>query len=209
MKRLRTLSAAALCLLSLGAGAQVASANTADTNSTSGGTVNGGSGIDFELPQRWNDAYKPGTHCATPGENGAYMVATRHWFHQTDASGVANRNDEAIPVKQTVSEARTQTTTASATAKATGDLAKYLNNQYGFSYTYEEHWKFDQIVGPYQLPAHRQGTLVWGFSVLDSTNQDVHCNDQQVWQPVGSQYTSSVPESRYAELRLEEAPVYN
>ena len=66
-------------------------------------------GGDFELPQRWNDDYKPGTPCSTPGENGTYVTAKRRWFKQTDATSVANRNAEEVPVKHTVTQARTQT----------------------------------------------------------------------------------------------------
>ncbi|GAB3942895.1 hypothetical protein [Corynebacterium tapiri] len=163
---------------------------------------------DFQLPQRWNSDYQPGTHCSTPGQNGVYMNATRRWFKQTDAASVANRNDHDVPVTHTVTEKRVQTTEVSGTIKAKGELAKYLTQQYGFSYVHEQYWKLDQVVGPYTLPANRQGKLVWGFTMLDSDNQDVRCSSDQQWVPVGKAYTSSVPEARYSELRIDDAPVF-
>ena len=81
---------------------------------------------DFELPQRWNEDHKPGTHCSTPGENGTYVTATRRWFKQTDATSVANRNDEPVPVSHTVTQARTQTIEVSGSIKGEGELAKVL-----------------------------------------------------------------------------------
>lgn len=53
-------------------------------------------GGDFELPQRWNDDYKPETRCGTPGKTGTYVTASRRWFKQTDAASVANLNSESI-----------------------------------------------------------------------------------------------------------------
>ena len=163
-------------------------------------------GGDFELPQRWNDDYKPGTHCATPGENSTYVTAKRRWFKQTDAASVANHNAEPLPVKHTVSKARTETVQVSGSVRGEGDLAKILTKTYGFNYVSEQHWKINQVVGPYTLPANSQGKLVWGFTMLDTDGQDVRCNQDQVWETVGKPYSATVPESRYSELRLEDAP---
>lgn len=164
---------------------------------------------DFELPQRWNDDYRPESHCATPGLNGTYVTATRRWFKQTDAASVANRNAEAVPVKHTITDARTQTTEVSGKAKAEGELAKYLTETFGFSYVYEVHWSVNQVVGPYQLPPNREGKLMWGFTMLDTDNQDVHCGEDQLWHATGKQYSASSPEARYSELRLDDAPKYD
>lgn len=163
-------------------------------------------GGDFELPQRWNDDFKPGTHCATPGENSTYVTAKRRWFKQTDAASVANHNAEPLPVKHTVSKARTETVQVSGSVRGEGDLAKILTKTYGFNYVSEQHWKINQVVGPYTLPANSQGKLVWGFTMLDTDGQDVRCNRDQVWETVGKPYSATVPESRYSELRLEDAP---
>lgn len=163
-------------------------------------------GGDFELPQRWNDDFKPGTHCATPGENSTYVTAKRRWFKQTDAASVANHNAEPVPVKHTVSKARTETVEVSGSVQGEGDLAKILTKTYGFNYVSEQHWKINQVVGPYTLPANSQGKLVWGFTMLDTDGQDVRCNGDQVWETVGKPYSATVPESRYSELHLEDAP---
>ena len=163
-------------------------------------------GGDFELPQRWNDDYKPGTHCATPGENSTYVTAKRRRFKQTDAASVANHNAEPVPVKHTVSKARTETVEVSGSVQGEGDLAKILTKTYGFNYVSEQHWKINQVVGPYTLPANSQGKLVWGFTMLDTDGQDVRCNRDQVWETVGKPYSATVPEARYSELRLEDAP---
>lgn len=163
-------------------------------------------GGDFELPQRWNDDFKPGTHCATPGENSTYVTAKRRWFKQTDAASVANHNAEPLPVKHTVSKARTETVQVSGSVRGEGDLAKILTKTYGFNYVSEQHWKINQVVGPYTLPANSQGKLVWGFTMLDTDGQDVRCNQDQVWETVGKPYSATVPESRYSELGLEDAP---
>ncbi|MDK4310894.1 hypothetical protein QPX48_03675 [Corynebacterium accolens] len=163
-------------------------------------------GGDFELPQRWNDDFKPGTHCATPGENSTYVTAKRRWFKQTDAASVANHNAEPLPVKHTVSKARTEIVQVSGSVRGEGDLAKILTKTYGFNYVSEQHWKINQVVGPYTLPANSQGKLVWGFTMLDTDGQDVRCNQDQVWETVGKPYSATVPESRYSELRLEDAP---
>lgn len=162
-------------------------------------------GGDFELPQRWNDDFKPGTHCATPGENSTYVTAKRRWFKQTDAASVANHNAEPLPVTHTVSKARTETVQVSGSVRGEGDLAKILTKTYGFNYVSEQHWKINQVVGPYTLPANSQGKLVWGFTMLDTDGQDVRCNQDQVWETVGEPYSATVPESRYSELRLEDA----
>ena len=163
-------------------------------------------GGDFELPQRWNDDFKPGTHCAPPGETSTYVTAKRRWFKQTDAASVANHNAEPVPVKHTVSKARTETVEVSGSVQGEGDLAKILTKTYGFNYVSEQHWKINQVVGPYTLPANSQGKLVWGFTMLDTDGQDVRCNRDQVWETVGKPYSATVPEARYSELRLEDAP---
>ena len=162
----------------------------------------------FQLPQRWNDDYQPETRCGTPGSTGTYTKATRRWFKQTDAVSVANLNDIAVPITHTIKNARTQTTEISGKAKAKGDLAKYLTNAFGFSYVYEVHWSVQQVVGPYQLPPNRQGRLVWGFTMLDTNNQDVQCGADQTWHAIGKPYNASSPEARYSELRLDVAPRY-
>ena len=163
---------------------------------------------DFELPQRWNDDYKPETRCGTPGKTGTYVTASRRWFKQTDAASVANLNSESIPVTQTVKTTRTQATETSAKAKGEGELAKYLTSAYGFSYVYQVHWSLNQVVGPYQLPPHREGRLVWGFTMLDTDNQDVRCGADQLWHATGKPYYASSPEARYSELRLDPATDY-
>ncbi|MBK4150597.1 hypothetical protein GWO61_07175 [Corynebacterium macginleyi] len=163
-------------------------------------------GGDFDLPQRWNDDYKPGAHCSTPGANATYVTAKRRWFKQTDAASVANHNAEPVPVKHTVTKARTETVKVSGSARGEGELAKILTQTYGFNYVSEQHWKINQVVGPYTLPAKSQGKLVWGFTMLDTDGQDVRCNRDQVWETVGRPYSASVPEARYSELRLEDAP---
>lgn len=160
--------------------------------------------IDFELPQRWNTDYTPGFHCATPGENGTYVTAKQRWFNQTDAVSVANFDSEPVPVKHTVTQTRTQTTEVSAKAKATGELAKFATNAFGFTYVNQIHWKFKQVVGPYTLAPHTQGRLVWGFIVLDTDNQDVRCGEDLTWKPVGQPYTASIPETKYSELRIDQ-----
>lgn len=166
-------------------------------------------GGDFELPQRWNEDHKPGTHCSTPGKNGTYVTATRRWFKQADATSVANRNDEPVPVSHTVTQARTQTIEVSGSIKGEGELAKVLTQTYGFTYVHEQHWKLNQEVGPYTLPANSQGKLVWGFTMLDTDGQDVRCNADQEWEAVGKPYSATVPEARYSELQLGDAPVWN
>ena len=166
-------------------------------------------GGDFELPQRWNTDYEPGSSCSTPGENGPYVTATRRWFKQTDATSVANRNDESVPVSHTVTQARTQTIEVSGSMKGEGELAKVLTQTYGFHYVNEQHWKLNQKVGPYTLPARSQGKLVWGFTMLDTDGQDVRCNSDLTWEAVGQSYSATVPEARYSELQLADAPVWN
>ena len=166
-------------------------------------------GGDFELPQRWNTDYEPGSSCSTPGENATYVTATRRWFKQTDATSVANRNDESVPVSHTVTQARTQTIEVSGSMKGEGELAKVLTQTYGFHYVNEQHWKLNQKVGPYTLPAHSQGKLVWGFTMLDTDGQDVRCNSDLTWETVGQPYSATVPEARYSELQLGDAPTWN
>mgnify|MGYP001756919151 FL=1 len=86
---------------------------------------------------------------------------------------------------------------------------KVLTQTYGFTYVNEQHWKLNQEVGPYELPANSQGKLVWGFTMLDTDGQDVRCNSDQEWEPVGKPYSATVPEARYSELQLGDAPVWN
>lgn len=163
---------------------------------------------DFALPQRWNDDYRPETRCGTPGQNGTYVTAHRRWFKQTDATSVANRNDEPVAVTHTVTTARTQTTEVSGKATGKGELATYLTSAFGFSYVYQQHWSVKQVIGPYQVPPHSQGQLVWGFTMLDTDNQDVRCGADQLWHSVDKPYFASSPEARYSELRLQPAPDY-
>ena len=200
MKSPKFVSVAAAALMAFGAFSAVPTPSADAATGTFPG--------DFQLPQRWNDEYQPGTYCSSPGIGGVYMDATRRWFKQTDAASVANRNDESVPVTHSVTTVRRQTTETSAKVKAEGELAKYLTQQYGFSYVYEVYWKLNQVVGPYELPAHKQGKLVWGFTMLDSNNQDVKCSEDHVWQPEGRPYTSSVPEAKYSELRMDDAPAW-
>ena len=166
-------------------------------------------GGDFELPQRWNEDHKPGTRCSTPGENGTYVTATRRWFKQTDATSVANRNAESVPVSHTVTQSRTQTIEVSGSLKGEGELAKVLTQTYGFTYVNEQHWKLNQKVGPYELPANSQGKLVWGFTMLDTDGQDVRCTQDLTWEAQGAPYSATVPEARYSELQLSDAPIWN
>lgn len=163
---------------------------------------------EYILPQRWNDDYKPGSECATPGERGSYVEATRRWFDQTDAASVANRNATPIPVKQTVKESRTSVLTVTAKATPTGELAGFLSRAYGLNYTHVEHWKLGQTVGPYELGPGKQGKLVWGFMMLDADVQDVRCSEDLVWESEGARYAMTAPESRYSELRVDDAPVF-
>lgn len=164
--------------------------------------------VEYILPQRWNDDYRPGSRCATPGESGIYVSAERRWFDQTDAASVANRNDFAVPVKQTVKQARTTTLQVSATVEPKGEIEKYLSMAYGFNYVRVQHWSVGQVVGPYQLGPGRQGKLVWGFMMLDTDAQNVRCSEDQKWVAEGAPYSATVPESRYAELREDDAPVF-
>lgn len=162
----------------------------------------------FTLPQRWNDDYKPGTRCTPPGSTAKYLTAKNRWFKQTDAASVANRNDHAVPVTQKVVNERVQTTEVSGSVEPTGELAKLLNHTYGFSYVFGSYWRTTETVGPYQLGPNKQGKLVWGFTILDADVQDVRCSEDLVWEPVGSPYKVSVPEGRYSELRIDDAPVF-
>lgn len=168
------------------------------------GVAGAADALEFELPSRWNTDYSPGARCGTPGENGTYVEATRHWFKQTDAASVANFNDEPVPVTHTVTQKRTETTEVSASAKDKGELAKFVSNAFGFTYVNQIYWKFKQVVGPYTLPPQTQGRLVWGFSMLDTDNQDVTCGEDQTWHAVGAPYTASFPEAKYSELRIDE-----
>ena len=189
MKKLTMAVVAAVALL-----APVAPAAGADTPAN---------GYDFELPQRWNDDLAPGSHCATPGLKDTYVSARRHWFKQTDAASVANDTDAAVPVTQTVKEKRVQTLEVSGTVTPKGDLVKNVSRAYGWKYVHEVSWALNQTVGPYMLGPGTQGRLVWGFAMLDGDAQDVTCSQSQVWEAAGRPYTFSVPESRYAELRVD------
>ena len=162
----------------------------------------------YRLPQRWNDDYKPGTHCATPGAQGTYVTAERMWFKQTDAASVANRNDYTVPVSHTVTDKRTQTTEVSVSVKPIGGIEKYMSNTFGFNFVHEIHWSLGQKIGPYDLEANQQGKLVWGFMMLDADSQDVRCSEDQQWVEKGAPYFVSAPYSRYSELRIDDAPVY-
>lgn len=163
---------------------------------------------DYILPQRWNDDYAPGSSCATPGAGGIYVTASRRWFDQTDAASVANRSAVPVPVKQKVKQARTTTLQVSVSAQPQGELTSYISAAYGFTYLRVQHWSVGQTVGPYQLGPGRQGTLVWGFMMLDTDNQNVRCSADKVWIAEGAPYSATVPESRYAELREDQLPVF-
>ena len=165
--------------------------------------------IHFELPQRWNDDYKPGTACSTPGDTGAYVTARDRWFKQTDAASVANHDSVDMPVTQTVTQTREQTFKVSAKVKGEGELAKIMTNTFGFTYVHEVHWKLNQKVGPYTLPAGQQGRLAWGFIVLEAEGQNVRCTPDLVWKQSGKPYHISAPETKYAELQIDQAPHYN
>ena len=91
-------------------------------------------GINFELPQRWNDNYKPGTRCTPQGTRGVYVTASRRWFKQTDGASVENTTDTAMPVTHTVTVKRSETTEVKGEIKADGTLTTYLNQSYGFDY---------------------------------------------------------------------------
>ena len=165
--------------------------------------------IHFELPQRWNDDYKPGTACSTPGDTGAYVTARDRWFKQTDAASVANHASVDMPVTQTVTQTREQTFKVSAKVKGEGELAKIMTNTFGFTYVHEVHWKLNQKVGPYTLPAGQQGRLAWGFIILEAEGQNVRCTPDLVWKQSGKPYHISAPETKYAELQIDQAPHYN
>ena len=160
---------------------------------------------EFELPQRWNDDLAPGSHCATPGQTDTYVTAKRRWFKQTDAASVANFTEEPVPVSQTVKEKREETLEVSGTFTPKGDLAKNVSRAYGWKYVHQVTWALNQKVGPYTLAPNTQGRLVWGFTMLDGDAQDVRCGEDQVWGAVGKQYAFTLPEARYAELRVESA----
>ena len=192
----RQLTSVLVALTALGAVANLAPDARADTTAP----------VEYILPQRWNDDYKPGTHCATPGQGGIYVTAQRRWFDQTDAASVANRNDYPVPVTHKVTEARTTTLKISATVQPKGEIEKYLATAYGLNYVRVEHWSVGQTVGPYTLGPGKQGKLVWGFMNLDTDAQNVRCSADQIWVAEGPEYSATVPESRYSELREETAP---
>lgn len=178
-----------------------AEAAPAASTQNSPGTFGG----DFELPQRWNEDFQPGSRCTPPGTVGTYVSAKRHWFKQTDAASVANHNSKPVPVTQQIKETRTQTTEISAKVKPVGELERYVATAFGLDYVHLVQWSLTQKVGPYTLPANRQGKLVWGFSMLDIDAQDVRCGEDLKWHPVGSSYQATIPEARYSELRLDDA----
>lgn len=161
---------------------------------------------DFALPQRWNDDYLPGSRCAAPGAQGTYVLAHREWFKLTDASSVANRNAQPVPVTHQVTEQRVETTEVSMKVKTAGELEKYLSRAYGFNFVHEVYWKLGQTVGPYTLQPGEQGKLVWGFTMLDATAQDVTCTTDQVWVQTSQPYAFTTPVARHSELRIEGAP---
>jgi hypothetical protein len=160
-------------------------------------------GINFELPQRWNDNYKPGTRCTPQGTRGVYVTASRRWFKQTDGASVENTTDTAMPVTHTVTVKRSETTEVKGEIKADGTLTTYLNQSYGFDYINTVSWELSQKVGPYDLAPHTQGRLVWGFIMLDVDAQNVSCGADLTWHAVGKPFSGTNPESRYAELRSE------
>ncbi|MSS45190.1 hypothetical protein FYJ43_03820 [Cutibacterium sp. WCA-380-WT-3A] len=162
-------------------------------------------GINFELPQRWNDDYKPGTRCTPQGTRGVYVTASRRWFKQTDGASVENSTNATVPVTHTVTVKRSETTEVKAEIKAEGTLATYLNQSYGFDYVDAVSWELSQKVGPYDLAPHTQGRLVWGFVMLDVDAQNVTCGADLTWHAVGKPFSGTNPESRYAELTSEGA----
>ena len=97
----------------------------------------------------------------------------------------------------------------SAKVKGEGELAKIMTNTFGFTYVHEVHWKLNQKVGPYTLPAGQQGRLAWGFIVLEAEGQNVRCTPDLVWKQSGKPYRISAPETKYAELQIDQAPHYN
>ena len=194
------LAAATTCMVPFAA----SPAQAADTDAAPGEGA-----IHFELPQRWNDDYKPGTACSTPGDTGAYVTARDRWFKQTDAASVANHDSVDVPVTQTVTQTREQTFKVSAKVKGEGELAKIMTNTFGFTYVHEVHWKLNQKVGPYTLPAGQQGRLAWGFIILEAEGQNVRCTPDLVWKQSGKPYHISAPETKYAELQIDQAPHYN
>ena len=194
------LAAATTCMVPFAA----SPAQAADTS-----VAPGEDAIHFELPQRWNDDYKPGTACSTPGDTGAYVTARDRWFKQTDAASVANHDSVDMPVTQTVTQTREQTFKVSAKVKGEGELAKIMTNTFGFTYVHEVHWKLNQKVGPYTLPAGQQGRLAWGFIILEAEGQNVRCTPDLVWKQSGKPYHISAPETKYAELQIDQAPHYN
>lgn len=194
------LAAATTCMVPFAA----SPAQAADTD-----VAPGEDAIHFELPQRWNDDYKPGTACSTPGDTGAYVAARDRWFKQTDAASVANHDSVDMPVTQTVTQTREQTFKVSAKVKGEGELAKIMTNTFGFTYVHEVHWKLNQKVGPYTLPAGQQGRLAWGFIILEAEGQNVRCTPDLVWKQSGKPYHISAPETKYAELQIDQAPHYN
>ena len=74
---------------------------------------------------------------------------------------------------------------------------------------HEVHWKLNQKVGPYTLPAGQQGRLAWGFIILEAEGQNVRCTPDLVWKQSGKPYHISAPETKYAELQIDQAPHYN
>ena len=194
------LAAATTCMVPFAA----SPAQAADTDAAPGGDA-----IHFELPQRWNDDYKPGTACSTPGDTGTYVTARDRWFKQTDAASVANHDSVDMPVTQTVTQTREQTFKVFAKVKGEGELAKIMTNTFGFTYVHEVHWKLNQKVGPYTLPAGQQGRLAWGFIILEAEGQNVRCTPDLVWKQSGKPYHISAPETKYAELQIDQAPHYN
>lgn len=200
VRAVTALAAATTCVVPFAA----SPAQAADTDAAPGGDA-----IHFELPQRWNDDYKPGTACSTPGDTGTYVTARDRWFKQTDAASVANHDSVDMPVTQTVTQTREQTFKVSAKVKGEGELAKIMTNTFGFTYVHEVHWKLNQKVGPYTLPAGQQGRLAWGFIILEAEGQNVRCTPDLVWKQSGKPYHISAPETKYAELQIDQAPHYN
>ncbi|RRO94348.1 hypothetical protein [Corynebacterium bovis] len=210
LRRAATASAAAVLAAAtvVGTPAVAGAATPAPVDTTGQKTASSGFGGDFELPQRWNDDYKPGTRCTPPGSVGTYVEAKRRWFKQTDASSVQNLNDEKVPVQHTVTDIRKQATEVSAKGEGEGEIAKYLTLAFGMSYVNEISWKLKQVVGPYDLAPHKKGRLVWGFTMLDVDAQDVRCGDDLVWHAEGKPYHATSPESRYSELQITDNDAY-
>ena len=163
------------------------------------------------LPQRDLGPANPttiGERCSNPGDTGQTVKIKRTYFDGSAGSWtVSNYNDEPLPVTRSIKETKTKTWNVSAGVDF--KLLDLINFTFSSSYTDSQSYEVGEQVGPYTLPANSQGKLVWGFTMLDTDGQDVRCNSDQQWEAQGKPYSASVPEARYSELRLEDAPEWN